>query len=111
MLLLYSFHLPCTVPLPFGINVILTALASFVFTGVPIHQMVSEVIQIDRREPAAYTGATKCDFVSDKYMSHQINYLHEQNIYWWTLINANKFLASGGSWIPGTDECQWTVQY
>ena len=29
--------------------------------------MVSEVIQIKRREPAAYTGTIKSDFVSDKH--------------------------------------------
>ena len=65
---MYGLDLPCTVPKPFGINVILTVLASFVFIGVPIHKMGSEVIQIDRREPAAYTSAIKCGFVLDKYI-------------------------------------------
>ena len=35
--------------------------------GVPKQKMVSEIIQIDRMEPAAYTGAIRCEFVSDKY--------------------------------------------
>ena len=51
----------------FGINAVLPVLTYFVFIGVPIPKIVSEIIQIDRREPTAYTGTIRCDFVSDKY--------------------------------------------